>query len=125
MDHLQQKKKWKRRLRKRLGIRRRIKASAAGKPRLSVYRSHKHISAQVIDDAGGRTLASASSQEPALAGALQGKKKAERAELVGKTVADRAKAAGVEKVVFDRGHYVFHGRVKALAEAARGQGLKF
>lgn len=124
MDHLQQKKKWAVRKRKRMGVRRRLRA-VTDRPRLSVYRSHKHISAQLIDDMQGQTLVSASSYEKDLTGELQGKSKAECAALVGKTIAERAKAAGVETICFDRGHYLYHGRVKALADAAREGGLKF
>ncbi len=124
MDHLQQRKKWRRRLRKRLGVRRRLRL-AGDRPRLSVYRSHKHILAQVIDDQAGHTLAAASDYEAALRQELAGKPKQERAAAVGRLVAERARAAGVEKVAFDRGAYRYHGRVKALAEAARGAGLQF
>ncbi len=88
-------------------------------PRLSVFRSQKHISAQVIDDVAGRTLASAQDAKLAKLSPL------ERAQEVGKIIADSAKKAGVSKVVFDRGAYLFHGRVKALAEAAREAGLQF
>jgi len=98
---------------------------AHGRPRLSVHRSSKHISAQVIDDVGGRTLAAASSTAKSLAGDLSGKTKSERAAVVGREIARKALAAGVEAVVFDRGAARYHGRVKALAEAAREGGLKF
>jgi large subunit ribosomal protein L18 len=94
-------------------------------PRLSVSRSLKHIQAQIIDDASGRTLAHATTTSKELADALKGKKKTERAAHIGKLLAERAKAAGVERVVFDRGASRFHGRVKALADAAREGGLKF
>jgi len=124
MDHLQQKKKWARRLRKTRGVRRRLRASA-DRPRLSVFRSAKHISVQVIDDLAGRTLASASSTEKELRGELAGKSKTERAIAVGARIAERATAAGVSDVMFDRSWYLYHGRVKALAEAAREGGLKF
>ncbi|KAA3608218.1 MAG: 50S ribosomal protein L18 [Planctomycetota bacterium] len=124
MDHLQQKKKWKRRLRKQLGIRRRL-ALVSDRPRLSVYRSHKHISAQIIDDQAGRTLASASTYEKELLGGLEQQDKTSCASAVGAKVAERALAAGVQEVVFDRSYYLYHGRVKALAEAARKGGLKF
>jgi large subunit ribosomal protein L18 len=99
--------------------------SGHGRPRLSVHRSSKHISAQVIDDVGGRTLAAASSTAKSLAGDLSGKTKSERAAVVGREIARKALAAGVEAVVFDRGAARYHGRVKALAEAAREGGLKF
>ncbi|MFH1632319.1 MAG: 50S ribosomal protein L18 [bacterium] len=90
-------------------------------PRLSVFRSLKHISAQIIDDAAGKTLVSASD----LKLKVSGKKPVEVASLVGVELAKAAKAAGVERVVFDRGPYKYHGRVKALADAAREGGLKF
>ena len=94
-------------------------------PRLCVYRSNKYIYAQVIDDTKGITLVQASSLDPALKGQLDEVDKSGEAKLVGKLVAERAKQAGVEKVVFDRGGYVYHGRVKALAEGAREGGLQF
>lgn len=93
------------------------------RPRLAVYRSNKHMIAQVIDDQAGRTLAAASTVEPALRSGPTGNKQA--AAAVGRLVAERAKAAGVERVVFDRGGFLYHGRVSALAEAARGAGLEF
>lgn len=124
MDHLQQKKKWDRRERKTLGIRRRLRLSS-DRPRLTVFRSAKHISAQVIDDLAGRTLAAASDVDKDLRASLGGKKKSERAAAVGRLVAERAMAAGVKEVKFDRGWYLYHGRVKALADAAREGGLKF
>jgi large subunit ribosomal protein L18 len=92
--------------------------------RLTVTRSSKHIYAQVVD-AGGRTLCGAGTTKKALAAEFTGKKKTERAALVGKEIARLAKEKGVEVVVFDRGCHKFHGRVKALAEAARAEGLKF
>ncbi|EDP62441.1 50S ribosomal protein L30 [alpha proteobacterium BAL199] len=102
-----------------------IRLKANGRPRLSVFRSSKHIYAQVIDDAGGRTLVAASSLDKDLKARIKtGADKAAAVE-VGKLVAERAKAAGLEEVVFDRGGYIFHGRVKALADAAREAGLKF
>ncbi len=94
-------------------------------PRLSVFRSTKHISAQVIDDATGRTLAAATTTAKSLKGDMTGKNKSQRAAFLGAEIAKRAKAAGVETVVFDRGPCRYHGRVKALAEAAREAGLKF
>jgi large subunit ribosomal protein L18 len=124
MDHLQQKKKWDRRLRKTLGIRRRLRLSS-DRPRLTVFRSAKHISAQVVDDLAGRTLAAASDLDKDLRAELAGKKKQERAAAVGRAVAQRASAAGVQEVKFDRGWYLYHGRIKALADAARAGGLKF
>jgi large subunit ribosomal protein L18 len=112
-------------LRRKRRVRRALVQGAAGKPRLSVFRSSQHIYAQVIDDREGRTLAAASSLEKDLREKLKtGADKAAATE-VGRLVAERAKAAGVEKVVFDRGAYIYHGRVKALAEAAREGGLNF
>lgn len=96
-----------------------------GRPRLNVYRSDKHIYAQVIDDTVGHTLASASTVDLELKAAVTGKNKTEQAKLVGRTVAERAIDAGIKVVVFDRGGYVYHGRVKALADAAREAGLEF
>jgi large subunit ribosomal protein L18 len=112
------------RLRRHARLRKRIKGSSA-RPRLSVFRSNIHIYAQVIDDTTGRTLAAASSKDRTLAGSLDGKTKTERAQAVGKLIAERAKNAGVEQVVFDRGGYEYHGRVQALADAAREGGLTF
>ena len=100
-----------------------LRARGAGRPRLSVHRSGKHIYAQVIDDAEGKTLASASTLEKG-ARATSGANIAAASE-VGKRLAEAAKKAGVTKVVFDRGGFLFHGRVKALAEAAREGGLEF
>lgn len=102
-----------------------LKRRANGKPRLSVFRSSKHIHAQVIDDAQGVTLAAASSLDKDLKGALPKGTDVEAARQVGKLVAERAKAKGVGAVVFDRGGYMYHGRVKALADAARDAGLEF
>jgi len=109
--------------RRRRRVRSALKARAAGKPRLSVHRSGRHIYAQVIDDVGGKTLASASTLDKD----LKGKTGATRdgAAQVGKALAERAKKAGVSRVVFDRGGFLFHGRVKALADAAREGGLEF
>ena len=107
----------KRRLRNRTALR----VRAAGRPRLSVHRSGKHIYAQIIDDAAGRTIASASS----LSGHEGSGANISAATAVGRRVAEAAKAAGVTRVVFDRGGFLFHGRVKALAEAAREAGLEF
>ncbi len=95
------------------------------RPRLNVYRSLQHIYAQVIDDVAGHTLAAASTVDGELVNALAGKTKREQATLVGKAIAERARAAGVEEVVFDRGGFIYHGRIKALAEGAREGGLKF
>ncbi len=106
-------------------VRRAIVANAGGRPRLSVFRSSKQIYAQVIDDEHGRTLAAASSLEKAMREQLKTGATVEAARLVGKEIAERAKKAGVAKVVFDRGGYMYHGRVKALAEGAREGGLEF
>ena len=107
-----------RRVRKRL-------AGTAKRPRLNVFRSAAHIYAQVIDDERGHTIAAASDLDAVLASELAGKPKAERAAIVGTAVAERARGHGVEQVVFDRGGYKYHGRVRALAEAAREAGLGF
>ena len=109
--------------RRRRRVRTALKARASGKPRLSVHRSGRHIYAQVIDDAAGKTVAAASTLDKD----LKGKTGATRdgAAEVGKALAERAKAAGVDRVVFDRGGFLFHGRVKALADAAREGGLEF
>ncbi|WOI54482.1 50S ribosomal protein L18 [Parvularcula sp. LCG005] len=98
--------------------------NANGKLRLSVFRSGRNIAAQIIDDRAGRTLASASSLEKDVRTSSEGSK-TDTAGKVGQLLAERAKAAGIEDVVFDRGGYIFHGRVKALADAAREGGLKF
>ncbi|MEM9627638.1 MAG: 50S ribosomal protein L18 [Pseudomonadota bacterium] len=102
-----------------------LKQSNSGRARLSVFRSSKHIYAQVIDDEAGRTVASASSVDKSLRPDLKSGADKAAAEAVGKLVAERAKEAGVEAVVFDRGGYRYHGRVKAVAESARSAGLKF
>jgi large subunit ribosomal protein L18 len=109
-------------------IHRRMRQSLAGsegRPRLCVYRSIKHIRAQVIDDRKGHTIASASSLDAEVKKQIKGGGNIASAKVVGKVIAERAKAAGVEQVVFDRGGYQYHGRVQALAEAAREAGLKF
>ena len=110
--------------RRRKSVRAKLR-STTDRPRLSVHRSCKHISAQVIDDSTGRTLCAVTTTAKALAGDLAGKTKTERATLVGKEIARKAREAGVEAVVFDRGATRFTGRVRALAEAAREGGLKF
>ena len=110
-------------LKRRLRVRNKLRKINTGKPRLSVHRSGKNISVQVIDDTQGRTLASASTLENALG--FVGKNNMEAAAKVGATIAERAKKAGVEDVIFDRGGFLFHGKVKALADAAREGGLKF
>jgi large subunit ribosomal protein L18 len=98
-------------------------AGSAGRPRLAVFRSLNHIYAQIIDDASGRTLAAASTVEKELKGSSS--TKTEEAAVVGRLVAERAKAAGVERVVFDRAGFRYHGRIKSLADAARDAGLDF
>jgi len=113
-----------RRTRRNNSVRRKLSQTGCG-VRLSVHRTSKHIYAQVIDDLAGRTVCAVGTAAKTLAGDLQGKTKTERASVVGREIARRAKEAGVEKVVFDRGHAKFHGRIKALAEAARAEGLKF
>jgi large subunit ribosomal protein L18 len=114
----------------RLGRHRRVRGKVSGtpeRPRLNVFRSSAHIYAQVIDDTAGMTLATAGSHEPALREQFAGADttKTNAATAVGRLVAERARAKGVERVVFDRGGYLYHGRVKALAEAAREAGLEF
>jgi large subunit ribosomal protein L18 len=106
-------------------IRRTIKAVANGRPRLSVHRTSKNIYVQVIDDANGRTLAAASTLEKDLKGSLKTGADVAAAAAVGKLIAERASKAGVKEVVFDRGAYIYHGRIKALADAAREGGLSF
>ena len=106
-------------------VRYKLRHTAHGKPRLSVFRSSLHIYVQVIDDSRGVTLAAASTLDKALRGDLKTGANIEAAKAVGKLIAERCKAAGVEAVVFDRGGYMFHGRVKALADAAREGGLAF
>ena len=105
-------------------VRRKI-GGTSERPRLSVYRSLNHVYAQVIDDSQGVTIASASSLENAIKSQMDSKRKVDVAELVGSLVGERAKEKGVSQVVFDRGGYRYHGRVKALADAARKGGLVF
>ena len=105
-------------------IRRKLKARAGGRPRLCVFRSSRNIYAQIIEDARGHTLVSVSSIDTALKDEIANGANIEAAARVGRTVAERAAAAGITEVVFDRGGYRYHGRVKALAEAAREGGLK-
>jgi large subunit ribosomal protein L18 len=112
------------RIRRHYRLRKRV-VGRTDRPRLAVYRSLEHIYAQVVDDAVGRTLASASTLEGDVRSQLDGKKKLEQAQLIGRLVGERAKAAGVTRVVFDRGGNQFHGRVKALADSAREAGLEF
>jgi large subunit ribosomal protein L18 len=106
-------------------VRRNLRRVANGRPRLSVFRSSKNIYAQIIDDAQGRTLAAASSLDKDLRAKLDKGSDKAAAEVVGKVIAERAIAAGVKEVVFDRGGYLYHGRIKSLADGAREGGLDF
>ena len=108
--------------RRRLRVRNKLRRVARGRLRLSVHRSNKNISAQIIDDEAGRTLVAASTLEPALG--LRGRNNLEAAAKIGAEIARRAKEAGIEEVYLDRGGYLYHGKVKALADAAREGGLK-
>ena len=112
-------------LRRRQRVRMNLRRAANNRPRLSVFRSSKHIYAQIIDDTAGHTLAAASSLDGGLKESLKSGADIAAASAVGKLIAERAKAAGIEQVVFDRGAYLFHGRVKALADSAREGGLDF
>ena len=112
------------RIRRHARLRKRVSGSSE-RPRLSVFRSNMHIYAQVIDDTAGRTLVAASTKDSALASSFAGQTKTERARAVGTLIAERAKDAGISMVVFDRGGYKYHGRVQALADAAREAGLDF
>jgi large subunit ribosomal protein L18 len=112
------------RQRRRFRVRKNIRGTS-DRPRLSVFRSHKHIYAQLIDDLAGRTLASASTHDKSVAGQAPRGGNKSAAEAVGKAIAERGLAAGVTTVAFDRGDYQYHGRVAALADAARKGGLKF
>jgi large subunit ribosomal protein L18 len=110
--------------RRKLRIRKRV-AGSTERPRLSVFRSAKHIYAQVVDDVSGKTLAHASTLSKELKGKLEGKNKVDEAKAVGKLIGEICKTKKVAKVVFDRNGYIYHGRVKALADAAREAGLQF
>ena len=110
-------------LKRRLRVRNKLREMANGRPRLSVHRSSKNISVQLIDDVRGVTLAAASTLEKELG--FVGKNNVEAAAKVGAAIAERAKAAGIEECYFDRGGFLFHGKIKALADAAREGGLKF
>jgi large subunit ribosomal protein L18 len=112
-------------LRRRQRVRSKLRRAANNRPRLSVFRSSKHIYAQIIDDETGRTVAAASSLDSGLKASLKTGADIAAANAVGKLIAERARIAGVERVVFDRGAFLFHGRVKALADAAREGGLDF
>jgi large subunit ribosomal protein L18 len=111
--------------RRTLRVRHQIRRHSHGRPRLAVFRSSKHIYAQVIDDAKGQTLASASSLEKTTRENIKNGGNIDAAKTVGKLLAERAAAKGIKDVVFDRGSYLYHGRVKALADAAREGGLNF
>ncbi|MEM9970367.1 MAG: 50S ribosomal protein L18 [Pseudomonadota bacterium] len=110
-------------IKRRMRVRSKLRKSASGRLRMSVHRSSKNISVQIIDDRQGRTLCAASSLEPKLG--VVGKNNVDAAAKVGAAIAERAKAASIEDVYFDRGGFIFHGKVKALADAAREGGLKF
>ncbi|MGY6409772.1 MAG: 50S ribosomal protein L18 [Alkalilacustris sp.] len=110
-------------IKRRLRVRNKLRKMANGRPRLSVHRSNRNISVQLIDDVAGRTLAAASSLEKDLG--VVGVNNVEAAAKIGAAIAERAKAAGIEECYFDRGGFLFHGKVKALADAARAGGLKF
>ena len=112
-------------VRRRNRVRTKVRKGANGRPRLSIFRSNKYIYAQVIDDLAGKTVASASTLEKSMRDKLKKKADTKAAEEIGKLVAERAVKAGIKEVTFDRGPYLYHGRVKALAEAARSGGLQF
>ena len=112
-------------LRRTAKVRRNVRRAAGERARLSVFRSSKHIYAQLIDDAKGQTIASASSLEKDMRDGLKTGANIDAAKAVGKRIAERASAKGIKQVVFDRGGYLYHGRVKALADAAREGGLDF
>lgn len=120
-----QKRLVKRKVRRDHRIGNRIRRDAHGRPRLAVFKSNKHIYAQIIDDAAGRTLCAASTVESTVAGAGKAASNCAMAEAVGKLIGERAKEKGIEAVVFDRGASRYHGRIAALADAAREQGLQF
>ncbi len=126
-DHVTKRMKQKRERRERAHLRVRTRVHGTGeRPRLSVYKSLRYIYAQVIDDTLGVTLAAAGSADPAVRSQLsKSAASQEAAKLVGELVAERARERGIERVVFDRGGYIYHGNVKALADAARGKGLQF
>ena len=111
--------------RRKARVRRALKARAYGRPRLSVFRSDRNIYAQIIDDSTGRTLAAASTLDKDVRESVKNGSTAEAAAEIGRLIAQRGTQAGVAEVVFDRGGYIFHGRVKALADAAREGGLQF
>jgi large subunit ribosomal protein L18 len=111
--------------RRKARVRKALKARAYGRPRLSVHRSDKNIYAQIIDDVSGRTIAAASTLDKDIKAAVKNGATSEAAAAIGKLIAERGLAAKVSEVIFDRGSYLFHGRVKALADAAREGGLQF
>ncbi|MCP5339713.1 MAG: 50S ribosomal protein L18 [Steroidobacteraceae bacterium] len=111
--------------RQRRAVRTRVKIRELGEPRLTVHRTPRHIYAQVFDRTGGKVIASASTLQDAVAAGLKYTGNVEAAKAVGRAIAERAKAAGVTRVAFDRAGFVYHGRVKALADAAREGGLEF
>ena len=111
--------------RRKARVRKALKARAFGRPRLSVFRTDKNIYAQIIDDSTGRTLAAASTLDKDVKAKVTNGATAEAAAAIGKLIAERGSKAGVAEVVFDRGAYIYHGRVKALADAAREGGLQF
>ncbi len=113
-----------RRLRRAMSIRKKVEGTVE-RPRLAVFRSAKHIYAQLVDDIHGNTLAAASTQTPGVRDAIKGLKKSEAAEKVGLALAEAAKAKGIEAAVFDRNGWPFHGRIAALAKGAREGGLRF
>jgi large subunit ribosomal protein L18 len=106
-------------------VRKSLRANSTGRPRLSVHRTSKHIYAQVVNDDLHSTIATASTLDEALKASLSGLKKSDKAKKIGAAIAERLKAKGIDKVVFDRNGYIYHGRVSALADAAREAGLKF
>jgi len=120
-----QKRLAKRKVRRRFRVGNRVRRDAHGRPRLSVFKSNRHIYAQIIDDTSGVTLCAASTVESGVAGAGKPGSNCDMATAVGKLIGDRAREKGIESVVFDRGGSRYHGRVAALADAAREQGLKF
>ncbi|GAB5441843.1 MAG: 50S ribosomal protein L18 [Fuerstiella sp.] len=120
-----QKKLAKRKVRRGFRVRNRVRRDAHGRPRLSVFKSNRHMYAQIIDDVAGRTLVAASTLEADVAGAGKVASSCDMASAVGKLLGERAKEKGITSVVFDRGTFRYHGRVAALADAAREQGLEF
>ncbi|HIE96202.1 MAG TPA: 50S ribosomal protein L18 [Planctomycetes bacterium] len=120
-----QKRLIKRKVRRRFRVGNRVRRDAHGRPRLSVFKSNRHMYAQIIDDVAGQTLVAASTVESSIAGAGKVASNCDMAQAVGKVLGERAKEKGIVDVVFDRGSFRYHGRVAALADAAREQGLRF